>query len=189
MWNKIIYQKITNQSSLIENLKIGEDACDKIRELRENIEYYDLTNREGHASKIYWHSLFGKNFKRHNEDYTNSLLNYGYAILRSYFCRSIIKKGLDPRISVFHKSFHNYFALASDLMEPFRSLIDKEVYKMIQENVKDFYLHKQRLIEVFNEKICINGKLQYVNNAIDIFIDSIIANENFPNMSINDESL
>lgn len=189
LWNKIIYQKITNQSSLIENLKIGEDACDKIRELRENIEYYDLTNREGHASKIYWHSLFGKNFKRHNEDYTNSLLNYGYAILRSYFCRSIIKKGLDPRISVFHKSFHNYFALASDLMEPFRSLIDKEVYKMIQENVKDFYLHKQRLIEVFNEKICINGKLQYVNNAIDIFIDSIIANENFPNMSINDESL
>lgn len=189
LWNKIIYQKITNQSSLIENLKIGEDACDKIRELRENIEYYDLTNREGHASKIYWHSLFGKNFKRHNEDYTNSLLNYGYAILRSYFCRSIIKKGLDPRISVFHKSFHNYFALASDLMEPFRSLIDKEVYKMIQENVKDFYLHKQRLIEVFNEKICINGKLQYVNNAIDIFIDSIIANENFPNMSINDEAL
>lgn len=174
IWKQIVKQKIINQAQLISVLKNNEELSNKIISLINDIKGLDITNREGHASKIYWHGLFGIQFKRGEDDYCNSLLNYGYTILRSYFTRSIIKKGLDPRISFFHKSYHNYFSLASDLMEPFRILIDYEVYNLCSINEKNFYEHKQKLIECFNKKIFIDNKKHFVNNAIDLFVDAIV---------------
>lgn len=187
-WKQIIKQKIINQAQLISVLKNDSELAAKILELTNDIKEFDVSNREGHAAKMYWHSLFGLNFKRHDDDYCNSLLNYGYTILRSYFTRSIIKKGLDPRISLNHKSYHNYFALASDLMEPFRILIDYEVYKLNQLNEKNFYNHKQTLIECFNKKIFINNKKNFINNAIDIYVDAIVnQDEQLPSVELDYE--
>ena len=151
-----------------------------LKKLYSEIKEYDITNREGHAAKVYWHSLFDKNFKRHEDDYMNKILNYGYTILRAYLARSIIKKGLDPRISLFHKSFHNFFALASDLMEPFRIIIDVEAFKIYEIGEVDFYKHKDILIQCFNKKILVNGKKQYLNNAIDIYVDSFVNQGEIP---------
>ncbi len=173
-WKEIIRHKIINQSEMCLNV-IGDDECSsKLVELSNNLKEYDISNREGHASKIYWHSLFGIKFKRFDEDYPNALLNYGYTVLRGYITRSIIKKGLDPRISFFHKSFSNYFALASDLMEPFRVIVDYEVYKIIKTGETDFYRHKNQILNAFTKKIYVNNKKQYINNAIDMFIDTIV---------------
>lgn len=170
---EIIRQKIQMQASFLKILN-NIDSYNSLNTLINEMQLYDISNREGHAAKIYWHNLFGINFKRHNNDYINTLLNYGYTILRGYFTRSIIKKGLDPRISIFHKSFHNYFALASDLMEPFRIVIDCIVYKLHMTQEKNFYFHKQEIIKFFNQKIMINEKYQYINNAIDIYVDAIV---------------
>lgn len=180
LWLQIIKNKIYNQQELTKMLFKNDELYKQFDLLIKDIKAYDISNREGHASKIYWHALYGLDFKRHNDDYCNKLLNYGYTILRSYVTRSIIKKGLDPRISIFHKSFHNYFALASDLMEPFRILIDFEVYKIMQTKEVNFYEHKTRLIECFNNKIFINQTKQFVNNGIDIFIDAIIKQNKLP---------
>lgn len=180
LWLQIIRNKIRNQQQFTDYFLKNNELSNQFETLIQQIKSFDITNREGHASKIFWHALYGLNFKRHDDDYCNKLLNYGYTILRSYVTRSIIKKGLDPRISIFHKSFHNYFALASDLMEPFRILIDCEVYQIMQLKEINFYEHKTRLIECFNKKILINNMKHFVNNAIDIFIDAIIKQSNLP---------
>lgn len=180
LWLQIIRNKIRNQQHFTNYFLKNNELSNQFEILIQQIKSFDITNREGHASKIFWHALYGLNFKRHDDDYCNKLLNYGYTILRSYVTRSIIKKGLDPRISIFHKSFHNYFALASDLMEPFRILIDCEVYQIMQLKEINFYEHKTRLIECFNKKILINNMKHFVNNAIDIFIDAIIKQSNLP---------
>lgn len=189
LWKSIIKQKILNQSEFLKKIVLNKDAADKLLELSNELKDYDITNREGHASKIYWHSLFGINFKRFNDDYWNSLLNYGYTILRGYMTRSIIKKGLDPRIAIFHKSYHNYFSLASDLMEPFRVLIDYEVYKIYENGEIDFYNHKTELIKCFNKKILVNGRKQFVNNAIDLFVDSVVQQNDLCEIKLDYESL
>ena len=186
-WRQIIKQKINNQSDLVLNIIKNEETAKKLAELSSEIKDYDISNREGHASKIYWHSLFGLSFKRHEDDYCNQLLNYGYTILRSYLSRSIVKKGLDPRIALFHKSFHNYFALASDLMEPFRVLIDLEVYNLYSIGEVNFYDHKQRLIECFNQKIFVDDKKHFVNNAIDLFVDAIAIKKELPVIKLDYE--
>jgi CRISPR-associated protein Cas1 len=105
------------------------------------------------------------------------MLNYSYAILMAYISRSIVKKGLDTRISIFHKSFSNYYALASDLMEPFRPIVDFKVYQIINDKPNDFIKlsnAKTQLIDLFNKKINILNKDEYINNAIDNFIDGIV---------------
>ncbi|MGL4647706.1 MAG: type II CRISPR-associated endonuclease Cas1 [Mycoplasmoidaceae bacterium] len=188
VWKDIIKLKIINQRNVLEIFN-KKEVIEELNKLINEIKEYDISNREGHASKIYWHALYGKQFKRFNDDYVNKLLNYGYTILRGYFTRSIIKKGLDPRISIFHKSFHNYFALASDLMEPFRIIVDLIVYKINASGETNFHQHKQDIIEEFNNKISLNGKFMFINNAIDHFVDLIISQNILSEIKYEPESL
>lgn len=177
VWQKIIKNKIFNQlmNLFVNNIKFNRSYFVK---LINNVTEFDVTNREGHAAKVYWNILFGKSFirdqKSNIEPAINGMLNYGYAIIRSAMIKSIIKKGLDTRLSIFHKSFTNFFALASDLMEPFRPLVDMIVYK--NRDAKIFtYDIKDKLIGVLDEKIKINGKKYYLTLAFDKIVDSLIS--------------
>lgn len=185
LWMNIIKQKINNQKEILSHFGYYGDSTKELDNLMLEIKEYDISNREGHAAKIYWHTLFGIDFNRRNENNPiNKYLNYGYAILRSYFSKSIVKKGLDPRISIFHKSFHNHFALSSDLMEVFRIIIDFEVIKIVEiEKMQNpWYESKQKLIECFNKRMKVNGKEQFINNAIDQFIDAIVSEKELPKL-------
>ena len=184
LWNSIINQKIINQANVILKLRNDKDIFDKLIELSNNIVDFDITNREGHASKIYWHTLFDVNFKRDEETFENLVLNYGYSILRSMITRSIIKKGLDPRISLFHKSFNNFFALASDFIEPFRFCVDLNMLEIIKETQNIYEAKTMMLERISNYKLIINTKGYFVNNAIDLFIDLIIKQSEFPSFEI-----
>lgn len=186
VWTEIIKIKINNQINTLKHFEPNKDVINELIKLKDNIKEYDISNSEGHAAKIYWHTLFGIKFNRRDENNPiNKYLNYGYSILRSYFSRSIVKKGLDPRIAFFHKSFHNHFALASDLMEVFRVIIDNEVIKivLIEKMQRPWYEAKQNLIECFNNKILINSKEYFISNAIDSFIDCIVNQQELPKLN------
>ena len=182
LWQQIVREKIKNQINLLKFLNIETQDLD---ELKNEIDFFDVSNREGHASKIYWHKLFGKNFNRDDDNEINVLLNYGYAVLLGYLSRSIVKKGLDNRISIFHKSFNNHFALACDLMEPFRPMVDYLIHKFyLENNCMILTTLKDEIIRLFTNKIKINNQLDYFNNAVDKTIDSVIKNMKIPNINI-----
>jgi CRISPR-associated endonuclease Cas1 subtype II len=84
----------------------------------------DKTNREGHAAKVYFNALFGKDFSRKQLNDINAGLNYGYSIILSMFSREIVKNGCITQIGIKHSNYFNQYNLASDLMEPFRVIID-----------------------------------------------------------------
>lgn len=76
----------------------------------------------------------------------------------------------------------NQFNFASDLMEPFRILIDREVVSMaVTEFIQE---EKMRLVNVLNQEVVIDGKKQYVNNAIKIYCKSV-----FDALNENDSAL
>lgn len=60
---------------------------------------------------------------------------------------------------------------AALLMEPFRPLVDKEVIGMKLEKFE--HEEKMQLVNILNKEICIDGKMQYVNNAIKIYCKSV----------------
>ena len=63
---------------------------------------------------------------------------------------------------------YNKFNLSSDLMEPFRVIIDECVYNM--ELTKFERNEKLEIVNLLNKEVIIEGKRQYLNNAIKRYI-------------------
>jgi len=61
------------------------------------------------------------------------LLNYGYTVLRAIAARALAASGLYAAMGLQHHNQYNSFALADDLMEPFRPLVDQAVYDIVQQ--------------------------------------------------------
>ena len=91
LWMKIVKNKILNQSLMLN--KIKNDKYDLLNSYIEEVVSGDKTNREGHAAKVYFNALFGKDFVRNNNDNINAALNYGYAILLSTINKEVIASG------------------------------------------------------------------------------------------------
>ena len=69
-------------------------------------------------------------FSRTDENSINAALNYGYGIILSVFNREIVSNGYITQLGLFHDNMFNQFNLGSDLMEPFRPLVDRKVIVM-----------------------------------------------------------
>ena len=169
VWQLIIKNKIHNQGKILEKLNIH--GYEKLYEYENQVELGDKTNREGHAAKVYFNLLFGKDFIRGKGDNVNIALDYGYTILLSIFNREVVSKGYITPLGINHKNEFNQFNLSCDLMEPYRPLVDYIVYNNIN-NVLD-KSYKYKLINIINESVNIEYKEQFVSNAIPIFINSV----------------
>ena len=172
VWQEIIKSKITQQRHFLEELHQNKEA-EMLKEYALNVQPNDLTNREGHSAKVYFNALFGLDFFRRENGYINSVLNYGYSILLSCFNREIVRQGYLTQLGIWHKNEFNYFNLSCDLMEPFRVLIDRLTHKIVSaktENAPDFRL---QLLDIYNQQIRINNKVQFFENAITIYCQSI----------------
>ncbi len=169
IWTEIVTEKIRKQKELL-NL-IGRQESEQLTAYINEIQLGDKTNREGHAAKVYFNAIFGMDFTRTEDNYINAALNYGYSIILSAFTREITANGYITQLGIFHDNMFNQFNLASDLMEPFRALVDREVLNM--KLGKFEHDEKMQLVNVLNQEVQIDGKIQYVNNAVKIYCKSI----------------
>ena len=180
VWTEIVTEKIRKQKKLLEYQ--GKEESKLLDSYLQEIKWNDETNREGHAAKVYFNALFGLDFTRTTDCSVNSALNYGYSIILSAFTREITANGYITQLGLFHDNMFNQFNLASDLMEPFRVLVDKEVLEM---KFEEFEVdEKRRLVNILNREVVIDGKVQYVNNAVNIYCKSV-----FDALNENDSSL
>lgn len=169
VWTYIIHQKIKKQKEFLLGLGKIQEA-NLLASYIEDIELNDSTNREGHAAKVYFNAIWGLDFTRRNDDFVNGALNYGYAILLACFNRVLTSKGYLTQLGIWHKNEFNEFNLACDLMEPFRILIDRIVFQIN----KDDQNFKSKILEIFELKVKIAGKEQYFENAISIYVQSVL---------------
>lgn len=130
LWQQTVMEKITNQGLLLEKITNQKNNFDF---LASKVLSGDTSNMEGVAANFYWKSIFEHNFKRERfGDYPNNFLNYGYAILRAATARALSGSGLLNTLGIHHKSKYNAFALADDIMEPFRPIVDEKVAEIMQ---------------------------------------------------------
>ena len=169
VWTEIVSEKIRKQKELLELL--GKEEAELLSSYLQQIAWNDETNREGHAAKVYFNALFGLDFTRTEDNLINAALNYGYSIILSSFTRKIVANGYITQLGLFHDNMFNQFNLASDLMEPFRPLVDKCVLGMKLEQFE--HEEKMWLVDILNQEVQIDGKIQYVSNAIKIYCKSV----------------
>ncbi len=147
LWKQIIEAKIKNQAALLN--KMGKEGS-ILKPLYTNVKSGDSDNREGIAARLYWTALFGSDFIRdRNIPGINSLLNYGYSVLRAAVTRALVSSGLFPALGIFHHHRSNAFPLSDDLMEPFRPFVDEIVFELtVQGEAELNTATKSRLIRV-----------------------------------------
>jgi len=168
IWQRIVAQKIIKQAQVVYRETANQTSCEMLMNFAASVLSGDTTNREAHAAKLYFKELFGPQFSRDSSSDINAALNYGYAILLSAFNREITSAGYSTTMGVNHCNEYNPFNLTCDLMEPFRPVVDREVYKCRSFAFDDFF--KSRLIEVLNHKVMILNKEQFLSNAISIYV-------------------
>ena len=181
VWTEIVAEKVKQLSEHLKKYELKVPA-DMLKQYIEEIELGDKTNREGHAAKVYFNALFGMDFSRSKDCAINAALNYGYGILLSCFNREVIANGYITQLGLFHNNMFNQFNLSSDLMEPFRILVDRIVVKNKPEKFDSE--EKMNFIYMLEDEVMIDGKHQYISNAIKIYCKSI-----FDALNENDVSL
>ena len=180
LWQTIVKAKITNQAKILSFFTKTQEQ--QLLLLAKKVTSGDPQNIEAQAAKKYWQKLFDKNFRR---DYSNvginSLLNYGYTILRSSASRAVFACGLIPAIGIHHSNMENAFCLVDDLMEPYRPIVDFMVKKISQQTPQISELtadHKKILSGVLQiEVTTANNEKTSLNNSLirlcQSFVDSL----------------
>lgn len=165
LWTKIVFAKIKNQMQV---LALYGNEVNELNQELEKIEINDLSNREATAARKYFPLLFEKKFTRRKKSPVNAALNYGYSILLSTVNQEIVSSGYLTYIGIHHHSEENSFNLGSDLMEPFRPIIDYWVAgQKFNELTPDV---KYGLVEMLSLEIKFNNKKMLLKNAISAHV-------------------
>lgn len=123
-----------------------------------------LMGVEGDATKTYFGALreiipgefgFEKREKHPPHDPMNSMLSYGYTVLKSRVEYSLMRAGLNPYEGVLHVAYRNRPALSFDLMEEFRQpIVDRVVLtQIVQRQVREEYFERREDMCYMSEEV------------------------------------
>ena len=177
-WQSIVSKKIDCQVKLLK--KYDFDGFEKLKRLSNLVLINDKSNKEGQAAKIYFNSLFGKQFNRRSLNNINAALNYGYSIILSNINRLLSIHGYNLFLGIKHCNKKNPYNLSCDLMEPFRPFVDEYVF-FYKERELDWD-YKQELINLTYKNISYGERKMELHIAEDMFICDVIKtlNGNIP---------
>lgn len=180
VWTSIISEKILNQAIYLGSCGFYEKSQSIIK-LYDGLEIFDPNNREGHAARIYFNTLFGNDFSREQDNDINAALDYGYTLLLSIFAREIALSGCMTQLGLKHANQFNQFNLASDIMEPFRPIIDRIVY---ENRGSEFVKIKRELFSIFSNTFQYNDKEMYLTNIVSDYTKKVIQSLNNPEKGV-----
>lgn len=170
VWRQIVARKITNQADLLYKLGFAEQSA-MLTDYAEHVVDGDLTNREGHAAKVYFNCILPEDTTRRSGGFVNKCLDYGYAVLLSAFNREIVAGGYLTQLGLWHDNEFNPFNLSCDLMEPLRPCVD-ELAISLPQNDAEF---KRKMANVLNFAAECDNKQTTLDIAIRQYVRSVIA--------------
>ncbi|MFN8309591.1 MAG: type II CRISPR-associated endonuclease Cas1 [Chitinophagales bacterium] len=170
LWTQTVQAKLKNQRALL--LREGHtDAAEWVTSFIKSVKSGDGDNHEARGAAIYWQHIFSKfpgalngvgTFKRERTGIApNSVLNYGYAIVRAVIARSLVGSGMLPAIGIFHRNKYNGYCLADDIMEPYRQYVDQLVIHLIKSGLPYDALTKEikeKLLRIPDMDVKIGGE-------------------------------
>lgn len=172
-WASIVRRKIENQAACLK--LCGAKGTDRLESYARRVRSGDPDNLEAQAAAFYFAQLYGQDFHRAEERWTNAALDYGYAVLRGAIARGLVAHGLHPTVGLFHDSEQNAFNLADDLIEPFRPLVDLHVAKHAALTEGDLIpADKQALVALLNVDVGMPQGRMSVLSAIEYAVESLV---------------
>ena len=169
VWKRIIRRKILAEKEVLLRRGYSVEA-EILAAYSDEVERGDLTNREGHAAKVYFNRILPDGETRRSGGFLNGCLNYGYAVLLSAINREIAASGYLTQIGIWHDNEFNQFNLGSDLIEPLRTVVDEIALKIENED-KGF---KRIMANVLNLEAKFYGKQTTFDVALRQYVRSVL---------------
>lgn len=141
--------------------------------LLKKVQSADRGRLEGVAAARYFPALFGKGFRRAQDNAANAMLNYGYAILRGCVARSLAVYGFLPHEGLAHHSELNPFNLTDDMMEPFRPAVDLFAAQRFAFEDELSQKSRQALVQLLACDMLSGGERHSLVNAIERAVQSL----------------
>ena len=173
LWQQIVEMKIKNQANCLEFC--GLPGHDKLRGMLPLVRSGDPANVEGRAAAVYFKALFGKDFTRSQDNSTNAVLNYGYAIFRGLIARTLAVYGFESCLGLHHTSELNNFNLADDLIEPFRPIVDLHAALNCRDIIQFSTAEKAALLDLTNTEVLSGGERHSAAYAVERLVQSYTA--------------
>ena len=170
LWTMIVKQKILNQARVLALL--GKDGFESIAKLVDDIELGDATNREGFAAKIYFPKLY-PGLNRRYEHPMNSVLNYGYSIIRGHIARQAAASGLFLSMGLHHHNEYNTFNLVDDLIEPFRPMMDLLALEVVDDTIHLSKDQRKKIGQIIFAPCIWKDKRLTIIQAIEYMVDQV----------------
>lgn len=178
LWQQLVKAKVLAQSRVLYDLT-GKDRG--ISQLLKKVRSGDPDNIEAQAARRYWSTLFEGaaedadsavvRFKRQRDGLDqNRFLNYGYAILRSLTARALVATGLHPCVGLHHGNKYNAFALADDVMEPYRPIVDLVVWQVVHDFGKEKEMDREirkSLLSIIQFTVNVEGESYTLQGALN----------------------
>ena len=169
IWQRLITRKIENQARALAIL--GKERVAEVAAFAAAVEPGDPQNAEGSAAQLYFPALH-EGLNRRTDDPFNSVLNYGYAIIRAALAKSICATGFIACFGVHHANQYNNFNLADDLIEPFRPIVDVMAPAVVQPSLHLSKEQRHRLVGVLHHQCLLEGSKTTVLKAVERVVDS-----------------
>lgn len=168
IWQQLIVSKVSLQGKILSDLHSNDGG---LLALSKKVKSGDPDNIEAQAARRYWTRLFpNSGFKRdRNALDQNTFLNYLYSVLRALTARHLVAAGLHPSLGLHHHNKYNAFALADDIMEPFRPYVDLHVWEVTQIISPQNKLNanvRQSLLEWLQKKVMVENEQVSIQYAI-----------------------
>ena len=162
---QLLHSKLQSQINFLSSL---DNDCTKVilhlkslQKIIPNLTLRRLVPLEAQASREYFKlyaSFFDEKYefdtrnsisktKQDASDVINALLNYGYSVLASEITKHLNGIGLDPYYSFYHHHHESFQSLAYDMMEPFRWLVEKTVYRLGNAKNKKLQIKKNQYVK------------------------------------------
>lgn len=158
-WARLVRAKIQGQASVLNNLRIRGSG--ELLALADQVRSGDPANVEAQAARLYWSRTLGRGVGRQPSVGqligANACLDYGYSVLRGHLIRAVLAAGLAPALGVFHRGRGNAFALADDLIEPFRPAIDEVALRLPDTASPSDRAVKQLLVAAASQRFDVDG--------------------------------
>ena len=175
LWKQTIEGKILNQLKVLEQLgKYTSHMYEYLKQVKSG----DTTNMEGIAAQHYWKHLIDSDFLRDRfGDGPNPFFNFGYGVLLSIIARALVDTGLLLVLGIFHRNKYNPYCLASDIMEPYRPIVDLLVMKWLQLHPEKQNLDKESkafLLQIATQDVTIEKLVRPLMVGVKMTASSLL---------------
>ncbi len=140
----LVQARIASMHTLLKHRRARIDNIERLQALHDacaNASSVDaLRGLEGQATHVHFRAIahllppqfpFEQRNRRPPRDPVNALLSFGYTLLYQAAQAVLTAERLNPRLGLYHRPHGTHSALASDCIEPFRFLVERQMLSML----------------------------------------------------------